>query len=188
MNLLDLLKEIHPQAKPEVGVGNWQTVYSSTVNPDYVIKQYNAGKDTYDSKQWGKVYKVAQQHPELFAKFVKVNLEKGYAVQEKLDEKALTQDSKEVQKYLLDNNIDPDYSKEKSDIIEFFYENPGKLSILNNTPWENTLKPKLEKFYSNIAQAKSESDKEQLKYLRDIRTTNVGYDKNQNIKILDFLV
>jgi hypothetical protein len=188
IKLNNILKEIQPKVKPEIGVGNWQTVYNSTVNPNYVIKRYNAGKDLYDPKEWDKVYKVAQQHPDLFAKFVKVNLEKGYAVQEKLDEKTLTQDCKEVQEYLLTNNTDPDYSKEKSDIIEFFYENPNKLSILNNTPWKDTLKPKLEKFYYNIAQVKSGPDKEYLKYLRDIRMTNVGYDKNQNIKILDFLI
>lgn len=109
-------------------------------------------------------------------------------MQEKLDEKSLTKESNELYNYLKNNNIlyknnQDKYNYSGLDIITILYAYPDKINILNNTPWENTLKPKLERFLDKLNKAGYGINDN---YLGDLRLTNVGYDKNREIKILDF--
>jgi hypothetical protein len=187
IKLINILKELNIQQKPQIGQGNEHTVYLSKIKPGFVIKQFSESE--WNTKEgWEEVIQTAQQHPEVFAKIDKVNFDKGYFVQEKLDEKSLTKDGVELIKYLKDNNILYNNDQDKKrynglDILTILYTYPDKIDMLDNTPWENTLKPKFERFFDKLNKIGYGNYDD---YLDDLRLTNVGYDKNGEIKILDF--
>ena len=188
IKLIDLLKELNIQPKTPIGKGGEQTAYPSKIKPGFVIKKLTGENEYFTKEDWAEIVKTAQQHPEVFAQIDKVDFDKGYFVQEKLDEKSLTKDGNELHKYLKDNNIlyrnDQDKSDYSSlDIITILYMAPDRIDMLDDTPWENTLKPKLERFFDKLNEAGHSIDDN---YLGDLRLTNIGYDKNGEIKILDF--
>ena len=188
IKLLDILKEINIQSKTPIGQGGEQTAYPSKIKPGFVIKKLTGENEYFTKEDWEEIIQTAQQHPEVFAQVDKVDFDKGYFVQEKLDEKSLTKDGNELYKYLKDNNILYRNENDKSnysglDIITILYMDPDRIDMLDDTLWENTLKPKLESFFNKLNQAGYGIDDN---YLGDLRLTNVGYDKNGEIKILDF--
>ena len=188
IKLVDILKELNIQSKTPIGQGGEQTAYPSKIKPGFVIKKLTGENEYFTKEDWEEIIQTAQQHPEVFAQVDKVNFDKGYFVQEKLDEKSLTKDGNELYKYLKDNNILYRNENNKSDysgldIITILYMDPDRIDMLDDTPWENTLKPKLESFFNKLNQAGYGIDDN---YLGDLRLTNVGYDKNGEIKILDF--
>lgn len=188
IKLIDLLKELNIQPKTSIGQGGEHTIYPSKIKPGFVIKKLTGEFEFFTKEDWKKIIQAAQQHPEVFAQIDKVDFDKGYFVQEKLDEKSLTKDGNELYEYLKDNNIlyrnDQDKSDYSSlDIITILYMTPDRIDMLDNTPWENTLKPKLERFFDKLNKAGHGIDDN---YLGDLRLTNIGYDKNGEIKILDF--
>ncbi len=188
IKLIDILKELNIQSKAPIGQGGEQTVYPSKIKPGFVIKKLTGEYEYFTKEDWKKIIQTAQQHPEVFAQIDKVDFDKGYFVQEKLDEKSLTKDGNELYKYLKDNNILYRNKQDKNnysglDIITILYMNPDRIDMLDNTPWENTLKPKLEHFFNKLNKTGHSIDNN---YLGDLRLTNVGYDKNREIKILDF--
>jgi len=187
-NVKSLLKELNIQLKTPIGKGDEQTAYPSKTKPGFVIKKFTPESEFFTKEDWVEIIETAQQHPEIFAQIDKVDFDKGYFVQEKLDEKSLTKDGNELYNYLKDNNIlyrNPQDKNDYSglDIITILYINPDRINMLNNTPWEDTLKPKLERFFDKLNNAGYGIDDN---YLGDLRLTNVGYDKNGEIKILDF--
>ena len=179
IKLLDILKELNIQTKKPIGSGFEQTAYPSVTKPNTVIKKFTADEDLYSIEDWEYVIETAKQHPDLFALVYKVDIDKRYFIQEKLDEKTLTKEGLELSKYLFKNNIDIG----SGDIFTFLYLYPNKIDVLDNTPWENTLKPKIKDFFDRLQQAGYGPNK---KFIGDIRLTNLGYDKTGKIKILDF--
>ena len=188
IKLVDILKELNIQSKTPIGQGGEQTAYPSKIKPGFVIKKLTGENEYFTKEDWEEIIQTAQQHPEVFAQVDKVDFDKGYFVQEKLDEKSLTKDGNELYKYLKDNNILYRNENDKSnysglDIITILYMDLDRIDMLDNTPWENTLKPKLKNFFNKLNQAGYGIDDN---YLGDLRLTNIGYDKNGEIKILDF--
>jgi hypothetical protein len=188
IKLTNILKELNIQSKTSIGKGSEQTTYPFKSKPGYVIKKFTSDYKYYTKEDWIKVIETARQYPEIFAKIGKVDFDKGYFVQEKLDEKSLTKDGIELYNYLKDNNILYRNNQDKSnysglDIIGILYMEPDRISMLNNTPWEKILKPKFERLFNKLNQSGySIGDN----YLGDIRLTNIGYDEKGEIKILDF--
>jgi len=188
IKLIYILKELNIQPKSPIGQGGEQTTYSSKIKPGFVIKKLTGKSKFFTKEDWKNIIQIAQQHPEVFAQIDKVDFDKGYFVQEKLDEKSLTKDGNELYKYLKDNNILYRNEQDKNnysglDIITILYMDPDRIDMLDSTPWKNTLKPKLENFFNKLNQAGYGINDN---YLGDFRLTNVGYDKNREIKILDF--
>jgi hypothetical protein len=188
IKLTNLLKELNIQLKTPIGQGDEQTVYPSKIKSGFVIKKFTANEENFTKEEWREVIETAQQHPDVFAQIDKVDFDKGYIVQEKLDEKSLTKDGNELYSYLKDNNIlyrnPQDISNYSGlDPITILYMDPDRIDMLDNTPWEDTLKPKLERFFDKLENAGFGINDN---FLGDLRLTNVGYDKNGEIKILDF--
>jgi len=188
IKLTNLLKELNIQPKTPIGQGDEQTTYPSKIKPGFVIKKFTADEENFTKEEWREVIETAQQHPDVFAQIDKVDFDKGYIVQEKLDEKSLTKDGNELYSYLKDNNILYRNPQDRSnysglDPITILYMDPDRIDMLDNTPWEDTLKPKLERFFDKLENAGFGINDN---FLGDLRLTNVGYDKNGEIKILDF--
>jgi hypothetical protein len=190
IDLLNIIKEINIQSKIPIGKGSEQTTYPFKLKPGYVIKKFTSDPEWryYTKEDWIKVIKTAQQYPEIFAKIDKVNFDKGYFVQEKLDEKSLTQDGIELYDYLKNNNILYRNNQDKInytllDILTILYMEPHRINMLDNTPWEKTLKPKIKRLFNKLNQSGYGINDN---FLGDLRLTNVGYDKDGEIKILDF--
>jgi hypothetical protein len=187
-NIETTLKELNIQPKTPIGKGSEQTAYPFKSKPGYIIKKFTSDSKYYTKEDWTEIIKIAQQHPEIFAKIDRVDFDKGYFVQEKLDEKSLTKDGIELYNYLKDNNILYRNNQDKNnysglDIISILYMEPDRMSMLDNTPWEKTLKPKLKRLFNKLNQSGYGINDN---YLGDFRLTNVGYDENREIKILDF--
>ena len=188
IKLTNLLKELNIQPKTPIGKGDEQTVYPSKIKSGFVIKKLTGENEYFTKEDWKEIIQTAQQHPEVFAQIDKVDFDKGYVVQEKLDEKSLTKDGNELYDYLKDNNILYRDLQDKNnytglDIIGILYSDPDRLDMLDGTLWEDALKPKLERFFDKLNDAGYGIDDNSL---GDLRLTNVGYDKNGEIKILDF--
>jgi hypothetical protein len=183
IRLSNLLNELNIRPKAPIGSGAEQTVYPFNIKPGFVIKRFTADEELYDKDEWEQVIETSKKHPSIFAAVDKVDIDKGYFIQEKLDEQTLTKECHELSNYLIKNNIDSNYTKYSADLISFYYLYPNRLSILENTPRKSTLKPKLEDFFNRLTRAGYGPTK---KYIGDIRIENVGYDIHKQIKILDF--
>ena len=188
IKLMILLKELNIQPKDPIGQGIEQTVYPSKIKPGFVIKKLGGEdfeeKDEWTKDEWIKRIQTAQQHPEVFAKIDKVDFDKEYMVQEKLDEASLTRDLYELNNYLIKNNLlNKDYWF-LEDILDILVQFPDQINILDNTPYEKTLKPKLEDFLKRLKTAGFGKDTGNI--ISDVRISNVGYDTAGKIKILDF--
>jgi hypothetical protein len=188
IKLEDLLKELKIQYKEPIGQGSEQTVYPFKTKSDFVIKKFTANEKYYTKEDWKQIIQTAQKYPDVFAKIEKVNFDQGYIVQEKLDENTLTNECIELYEYLKNNNILYRNDQDKSnysglDIITILYIEPNRINMLNNTPWEKTLKPKLMDLFNKLNKIGHGINDN---YLGDFRLSNLGYDKNKNIKILDF--
>lgn len=171
--------EVRTQRKDRLGQGFEHDVYGSKLKPDFVIKKFTADEDLYSKEDWQEMLDASVENPEIFAKIGRISLDKGYFTQEKLDERGLTRDFMELGRYLFDKGVDTG----DGDVLAFFYLNPDRLHVLLDTPWRETLLPKLKRFLDRVDRAGYGSGGS---YLGDIRLTNLGYDKDGEIKILDF--
>jgi hypothetical protein len=182
IKLTNLLKELNIQPKTPIGKGSEHTVYSSEIKPGFVIKKFN--DELVEKEQWIENIQLAQQYPEVFAKIDKVDFDKEYYVQEKLDEKSLTKDLNELNNYLEENDIlDVWEYSDLEDVLEILVVFPDQINMLDYTPYEKTLKPKLKDFLKRL---KTAGIGRTGHIISDLRISNVGYDTAGKIKILDF--
>jgi len=203
MILKKLLREIYElniQKKKMMGSGDEHDIYPFKLKPGYVIKtikdiEWMNWDELLDDRN--EVYQTMIKNPEIFAKIDKVNWDKYYLVQEKLDEKKLTKDLKNLKTYLKNNQPDQwnveledkdrpgtikNIGKRYPGIITRYYVWPELLKEIDNTPYK-FLKPKLEDLFNRLNKAGLGINN---RYLGDLKPTNLGYDLNGKIKIFDF--
>lgn len=75
-----ILKELDVQKKPSIGSGSDKVVYELKSNPNYIVKTARESIIKIELK-------ATKLYPDLFAKIIKVNLKKGWMIQEKLSTK-----------------------------------------------------------------------------------------------------
>ena len=164
--------------KERIGQGFEHDVYPFRLKPDWVIKKFIADEELYDLDDWQEMLAVSKDHPDLFAKIGKVDLERGYFVQERLDERSLTRDSRELAQRLIEQGVDLSIG----DIFVHLYLNPGDIGVLDRAE-DDPLVPKILRFFGRLRSAGFGPGR---MYLGDIRLSNLGYDRTGEIKVLDF--
>jgi len=173
IKLIDILKELNIQTKPELGSGISFTAYPSKIDPSKVIKTTN-----YDEPE--KIQDHAymfMKYPKYFPKVHKVT--DKYLVIEKLNTKPIIEYYNKLEPFSpypdVFRNI-PSYDPKKFDP-----ENYLDVAIKQHPELlEMTLK--LKKLYEDVD---SILEKERYDEL-DFHSENIGVDDKGNIKMLDF--
>lgn len=172
-----ILKEWQIQHKNEISkdIGSIKKVYPLKSNPDYIIKTFprQFKKDIEGEERFYKEY------PNLYAKIIKINYEKGWMIQERLDTKSFKEELKKVSNDLLLYTTKTGSSEFEH--VQFVVEHdPDLFEELYNG--KNEFVNSLLRFYSEVE--KINYKKVSLKYI-DAHIENLGIDKNGNIKLLD---
>jgi hypothetical protein len=170
------LKEIKIRRKLQTNrFGVMKKVYDFEHKPNYIIKTWPETGDSLVQEE----YKVFEKYPELFAEINKINWDKRWMIQEKLDTTQVEHELRELSIYL---DLDYAYqvtkflfsicmnSTQKKHILQkVYYENPEGLDLL--IKWLD--------FFNKVARIK-------VAHLEaDVNPQNMGYDKHGNLKLLD---
>lgn len=184
-----ILKEFIIKKKP-LGDGSFKVVYPMQSNPKYVIKQIipptHPIRVTNEERNRATLEPEVQfyeDYPDLFAKIIKVNYEKGYMIQERLDTnlfatniKSLVKEFAKHKKLKFNKNDDDEFLYVQEfisrywDLIEETYK--GKNEFID----------KLLKFISGTNSAYFSN---LTRLGLDLKTNNIGMDSSGNIKLLD---
>lgn len=176
MKLLGILKEVLDEEirnKEKLNKqGVFKSVYDLESNPDYVVKTWDSGTSLVKRE-----YEVFERYPDLFANIVKVNWDRHWIVQEKLDaDKAYSEldslsddfdmTATELSAHLELVILDP----------EAIYDDYDMLSKINasNVPIYKRWVAFFKKIY-----------KISIPGRKDLNPGNFGYDKSGNLKLLD---
>jgi len=156
--------------------GAFKSVFSFDSYPQYIIKTWDFRTDSLVEKE----YETSLKYPELYAKIVKINFDKRWMVQEKLDVDRVNKELNElageldlpiptpfhVTNYLEALAVN---KKEREKAIEKLKNKaPEKLEMFER--WLN--------FFTKIIRINTKT------YL-DFNQGNMGYDKEGNLKLLD---
>jgi hypothetical protein len=178
IKLLDILKEVLDEEirkKEKLNKrGVFKSVYDFETRPGYVLKTWRTGR--FEDNMIKNEYRVFQKHPDLFANIIKVNWDKNWMAQERLDS-------------------DKAYN-ELEDLSDYFDMTASELTT--HLEWASSDPEALAKDYSmlyKIDPSKADLyDKwadffEKIKKInvggKDFNPGNFGYDKSGHLKLLD---
>ena len=85
------IDEFNIRLKPRKGTGTYKDMYFLDTRPDLIIKAFDreSNESIYDVKD---EEEIGKKYPELFATIVKINYNKGWLVQEKLNTETFLSD------------------------------------------------------------------------------------------------
>ena len=158
--------------------GAFKKVFSFIHKPEYIIKTWDDRTDILAKEE----YETSIKYPNLFAKIPKINFNKRWMIQEKLDTNQIDKELNElinllaipypnqVIKRLQSMMDDKDRVKNFLEFIENVSLIDVKKTQLLVLRWLKFLK---------------EVDKIDTVDSKDINHGNMGYDKNGNLKLLD---
>lgn len=181
-----ILNEWNIQHKDEIskGIGTRKKVFPLKSNPDYVVKQIIT-LDDHQKHLLKKEIDFCIAHPNICAKILKFDIEKGYVIQERLDTGKFL---KEL--YAAARILKKDLKLQKIKYLVQGEEANDKLSsfiayLSHEVDWR--LKPFEEIFEKNSFGFKIFMFCDEILYLQitDSHENNVGLDKFGNIKLLD---
>jgi hypothetical protein len=154
--------------------GAFKSMFSFDALPQYIVKIWKPYTDSMVKKE----YETSLKYPELYAKIVKINFDKRWMAQEKLDTDRVKEEldeladifgfdyPSEVTGWLESISLN---SKEKKDAVEELKQKaPERLELFNR--W-------IDFFYK--------AQQITTKYTLDLNPGNMGYDKEGNLKLLD---
>lgn len=176
MRLLDILKEVIDEEirrKPKMNKhGVFKSLYNFETRPDYVIKTWTGNNAMVE-----KEYNVFEKYPDLFANILKVNWEKKFMIQERLDADRAYRELRELggvlEVYITDHIKEIATSNDENQI----HNDREVLSMVdkNLVPIYN----KWLEFFKKILKINTGSN------VKDTNPGNFGYDKSGHIKLLD---
>lgn len=170
-----ILTEWNIQNKNELGKGRDKKAFELKTNSDYVVKKFDNDRGVENEVEFQKSY------PDLCAKIIKVNYERGYLIQEKLDTKKFLDEVTRVINLLRKLGF---YFGLGFDSLKFYFIGDDEIEVKEfyaaieklNDPFLNKLKLFFTELMSKYGYPR--------KFL-DIHEGNLGLDKKGNIKLLD---
>lgn len=206
MNLTEILDELNIQPKIPIGSGMYHTAFPFTKFKDKIIKTKNGNlilapdeksfkitnkNDKLDPKEMD-MFKL---HPDIFAHVYKVT--DRYAVIEKLETKTIKQElyklSEDFLRWMLQN---PDFAENLGWMKPVEYMEPDDFNVMVELNLERNNKEFLRDlgksvtnkgFYLKLLEFIKKCYASDLgKKNLDLHSDNIGYDKQGNIKLLDF--
>ena len=177
-----MFNELNTKQKPRMGSGTYKDVYNLSTRPDLVIKVFDrlSNESIYDVQE---EEQLGKKYPDLFAKIEKVNYEKGYMIQQKLDVDKFRKDVDSLKQEIVFET--PSFSN--IDIVAYLFrhlENNNKdaIKVIKDILNDNNNK----KFYNKLITYLSKLSKVKRDVHRlDVHKKNFGYDKQGNIKMFD---
>lgn len=152
--------------------GMFKSVYDFESKPGYVLKTWNDGTPLVKRE-----YEVFEKHPDLFANIIKVNWDKKWIAQEKLD-------SNKAYNEL--DTISDDFDMTASELtthLENVVLDPE--AIYNDYKNLSKINPSTVPIYKKWVELFKKVDKIDIRGYKDLNPGNFGYDKSGNIKLLD---
>jgi hypothetical protein len=154
--------------------GAFKSMFSFDALPQYIVKTWKPFTDLAVKKE----YETSIKYPDLFAKITKVNWDKRWLAQEKLDtEKSL----KELDE--LADIFDLNYRSEVTNWLEMLAVNKNEQKeaieeLKGQSPENIEMFKRWLDFFTKTQQI---TTKKEL----DLNPGNMGYDKEGNLKLLD---
>lgn len=179
-----ILHEWNVQQKDQISkdVGSIKQVFPLKSNPNYIVKTFPIKYKSHIKRE-EEFYKT---HPDICAKILKINYEKGWMIQEKLNTKQfldeLYQTTAFIKKEL--ESKKRKFANSEDDQLQFFISYCTHASHLNLIPIEdlfpsNGFAIKLLEFIRDIQNIQYNASN------IDLHQFNVGLDWEGNIKLLD---
>jgi hypothetical protein len=179
MKLLDILKEVLDEEirkKEKLNKrGMFKSVYDFETRPGYVLKTWNAAK--FEDNMVKKEYAIFKNNPDLFASIIKINWDKRWMAQEKLDSDKAYNELEDLSDY---------FDMTASELTDHL-----EINALNKKVLDIDLKMLSQVDSSKVPIYKKWADFfEKIKGIRflgskDLNPGNFGYDKSGNLKLLD---
>ena len=170
--------------KELLNYGMYKKVFPLKSNPNYIVKAFNK-KSQSTINAIKKEEEFFNKYPDISAKIIRINYEKGWMIQEKLDTinflKDLNSSFSEL-KDILEKEIRNFAVYEKMETLETCYFRQVHIFHVN---------PFLEKIYyffeklEDYDLVKVNSISSRFYFALDLSGDNLGYDKDKNIKFLD---
>ena len=179
MNII--LTELSLQNKKSIGQGGDKTVYSFINKKDYVIKRFNNIERIKNELEF------QEKFPNLFARIIKVDFEKRFCIQERLDTINFKNYLKEIVGYIAKKLPKFNLQIGKNEfynlgVLEEMYKtlsveevNKLKIFLSKEMPFCIKLFNFFKELYYDV-----EAD-----FDIDLHAGNIGIDKQGNIKLLD---
>jgi hypothetical protein len=184
MKLLDILKEVIDEEirrKEKLNKrGMFKSVYNFETKPDYVLKTWGSNRYSKymdDDNMVKREYDVFQKHPDLFANIIKVNWDKKWMAQEKLDSDKASNELEDLSDYF------DMTASELTTHLEWASSDPETLAkdysmLYKIDPSKATLYDKWTDFFRDIKRIN-------IQGYKDFNPGNFGYDKSGHLKLLD---
>jgi hypothetical protein len=155
--------------------GIWKNVFIFIHKPQYVIKTWTDATDSLVKQE----YETSIKYPDLFARIDKINWDRRWMIQERLNTDQVDDELKEIASILNTASYDvlrrlKNMDKDKvRALLEFI----GNLSFID-TQKTQLLILRWIKFLKEVDKIDTVPDK-------DINSGNMGYDKDGKLKLLD---
>ena len=194
----EFLFELNIRHKTEIGHGKEHRIFDYEKDPTKVMKVAwgtENGENPYDPNTKKVVVDLDPEHidafikfPDIFAKVFKRT--KRYTIIEKLETKKPKQDEKELFNLISKYNFsDFRFMTENSAINDFYWQITNRSGLLNRMIKKMVANEDLTLFnlYVDLFRKINSGLKKHIKYKGiDVGSYNLGYDKEGNLKLLDF--
>jgi len=176
-----IYNEVKIKPKLIKGTGAFKDVYFIETRPDLVVKVFST-LDKNEVRYIRVENELAEKAPELFAKILKVNYDRGYMIQEKLNIDDWLKDEKSLE----DEIIQTSPIFKNIDIVAYLERhirdnNLEAIKKIKDIVKDKNNKNTFNKITKYIAQLLKISKSINL----DLHKFNLGYDKQKNIKAFD---